>query len=168
MKFAPNFKKKDRSLRTAERGNKGCAFANHYIPLRAGGAGEGPSHGRLICKQIGPSPGGPLAGEHNPGRSHLHRKSIAYPMSSPEECSAFFGSCSATPADHIASAETCVKSHLKMEFHGLLCRDGDANSDRNAHWIMGAGLYVSLSCLQIIVIPARLNFLFRLLSGAAV
>ena len=24
----------------------------------------------------------------------------------------------------------------KMEFHGLLCQKGDANSDRNAHWII--------------------------------
>ena len=54
-------------------------------------------------------------------------------MSSPEECSAFFGSCSATPADYVRLAETYVKSHLKMEFHGLLCPWGDANSDRSAH-----------------------------------
>ena len=171
MKFAPNFKKKDRSLRTAERGNKGCAFANHYIPLRAGGAGEGPSHGRLICKQIGPSPGGPLAGEHNPGRSHLHRKSIAYPMSSPEECSAFFGSCSATPADHIASAETCVKSHLKMEFHVFPAptqsRWSLGNSDRSAHWAGGWALSFVFP-FKLCLISARLDFQFRLFSIATV
>ena len=49
----------------------------------------------------------------------------------------------------------------EMEFHGFL---GDlGNSDRSAHWIMGAGLQVSLFRLQIIVIPARLDFRFRLL-----
>ena len=37
-------------------------------------------------------------------------------MSSPEECSAFFGSCSATPADHGASAVTCVKIRQRRLF----------------------------------------------------
>ena len=35
-------------------------------------------------RELGPSPEGPLAGEHNPNRSPLHRNPIVYPKSSRE------------------------------------------------------------------------------------
>ena len=105
-------------------------------PARLRRCGGQPSHGRLICKQIGFSPCGvfpeecsaffwscsatPLAGEHNPCCSHPQRKSIVRPRSSPEECSAFFGSCSATPADCVASAETC--DELRRRRSSSVCR----------------------------------------------
>ena len=68
------------------------------MPLRRAGAGEGPSQGRRVCSQTQPSPGGPLAGEHNPDRSYLYTSLIAHPKS---------------PRELVESAETCVKSHLR-------------------------------------------------------
>ena len=113
--------------------------------LKAGGTG-----GHQLWPQVSPRAGVSLAGEHNPCCSHPCRKSIVPPKSSPEECSAFFGSCSATPADHIASAETCVKSHLKMEFHGFL---GDlGNSYRNAHWARGLDYTFRFPILRLTII----------------
>ena len=122
-------------------------------PARLRRCGGQPSHGRLICKQIGFPPCGvfpeecsaffwscfatPLAGEHNPCCSHRYRESIAHPMSLPEECSAFFESCSATPADHGASAETCDELRRGRSSSVCSAQRGDANSDRNAHY-MGA------------------------------
>ena len=64
--------------------------------------------------------GSPLAEEHNPCCSHLHRNTIVHPMSS--------------------RGPRCVSRYMReipseMEFHGLL--GGLGNSDRNAHLAEG-------------------------------
>ena len=81
------------------------------MPLRGAGAGRDTISGRRC-----PSRRSPLAGEHNPDRSHLYPNLTVHPRSTHGECTAFSWSCFATPADHGASAETCVKSHQRWNF----------------------------------------------------
>jgi len=53
-------------------------------------------------------------------------------------------------ADCVREAETCVKSHLKMEFHGFL---GDlGNSYRNAHWARGLDYTFRFPILRLTII----------------
>ena len=81
--------------------------------LRAGGTG-----GHHLRPKVSPRAGVSLAGEHNIS-SYAYIENRLF-VTGPR-------------ADHVASAETCVKSHQRWNFTVCSARGGDANSDRNAH-----------------------------------
>ena len=113
-------RKGERRLRSAGIGSKDFVFADLMslrgtggdALLRAGGTG-----GHHLRPKVSPRAGVSLAGEHNPGCSLRHRKSIMYPTSS--------------------RGPRCVSCNIreipsKMEFHGFLRRRSRAGASKTA------------------------------------
>ena len=117
VKFILNFRK--RGTQSADCGDRKQRLRlwERIMSLRGTGGTRDTISGRRC-----PSCGSPLAGEHNPGCSHPHQKSIAYPKSS---------------RGPVASAKTCDELRQRRSSSVCSARGGDATSDRNAHWAGG-------------------------------